>query len=199
MQPPLGVCIQDRAATSVWRRSHAVVRIPVYGVRSFVRGAGARIHRHRRGQLPEMWQRSRPSQGLNLCLEGERGRQCRRACKFVCAQRRLRDSPLGRPWAGTRFREDRAHEPGLALALRGCRRNTVPQKASRAMPATPFALLSLSPSVPYSTALVVTANFGGFSRCFLTAHCSAERITASLYFSGKSDGSWMSSDILATM
>ena len=42
---------------------------------------------------------------------------------------------------------------------------------------------------------VVTTIWGGFSMCFFTAHCSAERMTASLYFSGKLGGSWISSSI----
>ena len=36
--------------------------------------------------------------------------------------------------------------------------------------------------------VVVISKCGGFSRCFFTAHCSAERMTASRYFSGKPAG-----------
>ena len=40
-----------------------------------------------------------------------------------------------------------------------------------------------------SAADVFTSISGGCSKCFFTLHCSAARITAALYLSGKSGGS----------
>ncbi|MGE5602350.1 MAG: hypothetical protein ACM30E_04840 [Nitrososphaerales archaeon] len=51
----------------------------------------------------------------------------------------------------------------------------------------------------YATTFVVTTIWGGFSIHFFTAHCSAERMTASLYFSGNSGDRWISSSIFATL
>ncbi len=49
------------------------------------------------------------------------------------------------------------------------------------------------------TTLVVISNFGGFSRCFFTAHRSAERISESRYFSGNPAGTWISRPIFSTI
>jgi hypothetical protein len=50
-----------------------------------------------------------------------------------------------------------------------------------------------------SLATARISNAGGCSRCFFTAHCSAARITAARYCSGKSSGSSMSSRTSRTM
>ena len=50
-----------------------------------------------------------------------------------------------------------------------------------------------------ATTAVWISNRGGFSKCFLTAHSSAARMSESRYFSGKVGGTWISKSISSTM
>ena len=49
------------------------------------------------------------------------------------------------------------------------------------------------------TTFVMISIFGGFSRCFLTAQSSAERINESRYFSGNPAGIWISRPIISNI